>query len=238
MCRRVWIVALGAVLALVAISARAEVRAVTDRDGTYKAIRVTRSGRGGVWTPLRRADAGAALNPNGDRNRDLWPTARENTVSPHYPWVVWSRLNGADYDLVWSRWSAGRWESARWLDESSAALGTDLDPDIQFDRTGQPFLVWWKDRGVKGGIVYLSRFVDQNWLRPFEVSAPAVDARYPVLEVAKDRTLIVRYVTDEGLVEQIVLLGDPGTITDDINPMDYAFLAGAAVLVERYPPGH
>jgi hypothetical protein len=238
MCRRGWIAALGSLLVLSALAVRAEVRAITDRSGVYKAIRVTKSGRGGVWAPTRRVDTGASLNPHGDRQRDLWPAVRESSLSPHHPWVVWSRLNGSDYDLVWSRWSAGRWESVQWLDGSSSSPGADLDPNLQFDRTGRPFVVWWRDRGAKGGSVYLSMFVGPTWLRPFEISAPSVDARYPVLEIEKDHTLVVRFVTDEGLVEQTVLFDDPDTITDDINPMDYVYLAGAAVLVERYPPAH
>jgi hypothetical protein len=232
MCRRAWILATASALALT-VPVRAEVRAVTYRDGAYRTVRVTQSGRGGVWAAVRRLEPGVPLNPNGDRNRDLWPSVKENSVAPHYPWAVWSRFDGTDYDLAWSRWSDGRWEPIRRIEEGHIAPGIDLDPDLQFDLAGRPFIVWWKDQGGRGR-VYLSLFLDHEWMRPMLVSDLAMDARYPVLEVQKGRRLIVHYSTDEGLIEQVVLFDEPGTITDDVNPMDCLYFAGAARLVERY----
>jgi len=231
--RSAWIgLLLGCAVGAAALPARAEVRAVTRRDGTYLSVSVTRSGRGGVWEPMRRSEAAAALNPNGDRNRDLWPAVAENSLAPHHPWAVWSRLDKNDYQLAWSRWTDGQWEPVRWLD-ARPAPGADLDPAMAFDGAGRPFVVWWRD--TKGrGAVYLSLFLDARWSEPFRVSAPGADARYPRLRIEVGGELIVNYVTQEGLVEQVVLFDDPGTVTDDINPMDCLFHAGAAVLVERH----
>jgi hypothetical protein len=212
--------------------AQAEVRAVTRRDGTYVSVSVTRSGWGGVWEPLRRADAGGALNPNGDRIRDLWPSVLENSLAPHHPWAVWSRLDKNDYQLAWSRWSNGRWDPVRWLD-AQPAPGADLDPVMAFDGAGRPFVVWWRDLGGRGS-VFISLFLETSWLPPFQVSDPANDAKYPRLRIESDGELLVNYMTQEGLVEQLVLFDDPGTVTDDITPMGCVFHAGTAVLVQRY----
>jgi hypothetical protein len=59
-----------------------------------------------------------------------------------------------------------------------------------------------------------------------------VDSRYPSLEVREGGTLLVRFDTPEGEVEQTVIFDLPVTITEDINPLDFVSNAGYAVLIK------
>jgi hypothetical protein len=210
-----------------AFPARAEVRVVTDRHGVYKTTRVLQGGeRTNVWSPVRRAGRAAALNLFGDRNGDLFPTIRESRVAPHYPWIVWSRFNRAQYDLAWSRWTDGAWEPVRWLEPSSSIPGDSLDADLRFDLSGRPYVVWWRNEGGVGRI-YISVFLDgRRWMPSLAISEEGQDSRYPALEIETPDEAVVRYETEGGTVEQTVRFDLPDTITDDINPLDFVFTDG------------
>jgi hypothetical protein len=232
--RRDWTVTALCVLILGgwSLASLAEVRVVTDRDGDYRTTRVLQNGRQeSVWSLMRRGASGRALNPLGDRNGDLFPTIRENRVAPYHPWVVWSRLNGAQYDLAWSRWTGVEWQPTRWIDPANASPGDDLDADLDFNETGRPFVAWWRDEDGTGR-VFLSVFLSTTWMKPFAVSAPDVDGRFPSLEVLAPQEVVVRYDTPQGLVEQTVVLELPDTITDDINPLDFVYTSSLSVVSE------
>ena len=100
---------LGCLLLLCAVTtAYAEVAARTDRFGQYVTTQVVVSGSGGdpqIWTVRGQGGHRTALNPDGDLNGDLRPTIAESPTAPFHPWVIWSRSNGTDYDLVWSSWT-------------------------------------------------------------------------------------------------------------------------------------
>ncbi len=228
MCRRTVLAVLGAVVLAVGGEARAEVRAVTDRDGNYSMTRVLLRPAGGahrlvgsdrdagVWRPLGRGAGARTLNPDGDRHGDLWPLIAEPGQAPHHPWVVWSRLNGAGYDLVFSRWTGGGWSAVAWL--WPGIPGDDLDPSVAFDAAGRPYVAWWNESAGRGQ-VFLTALLGSEWTVPLRISAEGVDARHPLL--ALDGTsLVVRYRTPEGIAEYALLLLVPASITDDINPLD------------------
>lgn len=202
---------------------RAEIRVVTDRHGEYKVTRVLQGGRqGSVWSPMCRGRTARSLNIYGDRNGDLFPTIRENRIEPHYPWVVWSRFNEVQYDLAWSRWTDAGWQPIRWVEPDNDTLGDSLDADLTFDYVGRPYVAWWRNEGGSGRI-YISVFLDQEWMRSLAVSEVGVDSRYPTIEVVYQDELVVRYETPSGLVEQTVIFNLPITITDDINPLDFVY---------------
>jgi len=226
--------ALGLLLCGTWTDSLAGVAARTDGRGKYVGARLTpdaEGARNGVWDPGDTPVPGiASLNPRGDLNGDLWPTVAESSVAPHYPWVVWSRFNGTDYDLAWSRWQGRDWEPIRWVEEQTTA-GDDLDADLAFDWKGKPYLTWWReDEGV--GEVYLRVFLLNRWSDAFRISPQGVDARYPTLAVYSQGRIVVEYETAAGIVQQTVLFSQPMTITDDINPLT-AFRLGTAVLVHR-----
>jgi hypothetical protein len=205
----------------VAIDSHAEVSAKSDRRGNYIVTRVVPAGGEAepeIWTPLRDhvQRSAALLNPDGDANGDLWPAIVENRSDNGHPWVAWSRFNGEDYDLAWSRWTSGGWTEIAWVERESSP-GDDLDPAITFDFTGQAHMIWWRDLGGHGE-VYLSSYVDGAWLEPFRVSDPALDSRYPLVRVDREGQLTIEYYADGDSKQEIWALHQDSTITDDINP--------------------
>lgn len=204
-----------------ALAARAEVSALTDRQGVYRSVRVQQSPRHGVWAPVAHGSQRYVLNPYGDQLGDLRPTVAENIVAPHYPWVVWSRLNDTHYDLAWSCWTEyQQWEPVSWLDPSStAASGDSLDAYLTFDPAGRPYVAWWRFQNGMGQ-VFVSFFLTTTWMAPLPVSDKMIDARYPDLTVPAAGELVLHYQTPLGEVEHKLFLDLPVTITDDINPLD------------------
>ena len=117
--RRGWIIIGTMLVAALGLEALAEVRSTPGRRGTSERGMQTsvESGRpADVWRPMSGNSRGAALNPRGAQMGDLFPTVAESSISPYTPWVIWSRHNGVDFDLVWSRWRQDRWEPIRPLD--------------------------------------------------------------------------------------------------------------------------
>lgn len=220
------------------VDVRAEVRAITDRNGNYEMTRVltlhvenhrtVEHRMPGVWSPIGRSTGPQTLNPNGDRLGDLWPTIAEPRVGPRFPWVFWSRLNGAQYDLVWSRWSRPGWGPTAWLGEG--LRGDDLDPDVVFDTAGRPYVAWWTDDNGHG-TVYVSIFLGSRWMPPLRVSEEKVDASYPRLRIEPDGLSIV-YRTPTGRVEHKMQLNHPASITDDIDPLGFGPSGRSSVAVQ------
>jgi hypothetical protein len=209
-----------------------EVSVKTDRKGDYQMTQVTTSGgrsAARVWSVVGRSPGKRALNPEGDRNGDLWPSIAEHNLAPHHPLVVWSRYNGSQYDLAWSRWERTGWEPVRWVHEGDGQ-GDDLDADVAFDPVrGRPFLVWWRNENGTGR-VYLSVFLASEWLAPYQISEQHTDGRFPRIEFHDGGEIRVQFETPAGTVSQLVTFNEPVTITDDINPHDHLRLRGEAEL--------
>jgi hypothetical protein len=201
--------------------AQAEVSVRTDRGGNYLKTQIIPVGphaENRAWGLRGRGFRCArALNPYGDINGDLWPTVAEAPTAPHYPYVVWSRFNGSNYDMAWSRWTGQGWAPIEFIARKPMP-GDDLDANIVFNRDGRPYVVWWADMEEGAGRVYFSLLLADRWLSPVLISDPAVDSRRPTLELTSGRELAVTYETPEGVVTQYVTFSSPNTITDDINP--------------------
>jgi hypothetical protein len=216
------------------LDVRAEVSVRTDRAGKYVSTQLSTTGARGepvVWGLRGRASRRLhLLNPMGDLNGDLWPTISESNLAPHHPWVVWSRFNGTDFDLAWSRWAAGKWRPIHWL-EGGPADGNDLDPDISFDAEGRPYLVW--TRGADGSRqIYFSVFLLRRWMTGILISDSAIDSSFPVIVGHDGNVVEVEYTTPAGTVRQAVLFSRPVTITDDINPLTHVELKGTPTVVK------
>lgn len=240
---RLTVLLAGSLLLGCALDAMAEVRVKTDSRGEYWQTQIVIAGprwSPRVWTVSGRSDTHVkqALNPGGDLNGDLWPFIGESPVAPHLPWVVWSRRNGTQYDLAWSRWTrrAG-WSQIDWVEAD--ATGDDLDAEVTFDVGGRPHVVWWRNEGGTGRVylnIYLtcpaaSTSCSSRWLGTYPVSDGALDSRFPTVEVQPDGSIRVEFETSEGLVSQLVTFSVPDTITDDINPLDHLRLEGQPVHV-------
>lgn len=236
--RRVLFAAASALLTITLCGqSRAEIRAITDRTGHYRETRIltgdTRRGVG-VWSPVGSVVHSGTLNPAGDAQGDLWPMIAEPVNHPHYAWVVWSRLNGSEYDLVWARWTAQGWQEVLWLQPTADLQGDDLDADVTFDVVSRPYVVWWRnERGT--GRVYLSVFLQSEWMAPYAVSEPGTDSRFPEIEILSSGVIQVNYDTPDGRVQQNVFFDLPVTITDDIDPLDCVTVDTPRHIEQRLP---
>jgi len=153
--------------------------------------------------------------PSGTE-RNLSPATIESAAGTHAPWAVWSRFNGVDYDLAWSRWAGREWSPIEWLSPDDSP-GDDLDADLAFDNGGRPFVAWWCERGG-AGTVFVSVFVSSRWLSPLQVSESAVDSRDPTIVVIGPGEIEVQFLTPQGTTSRRLAFTQPATITDDINP--------------------
>lgn len=214
-------VLLASVLPAAAPPTLAEVSAETDAFGTY--VRTVVLSSGGlhnvkVWTVARPRPLAYPLNPTGDQNGDLWPFIAENPWGSRWPWVLWSRFDGAGYRLAWSRWTGTGWTAIDWLDRDGTSLGDDLGPSVAFGSDGRPYAAWWRSE-EEGGTVYLSLFLVNRWMVPFQVSDSGVDSWNPSIGILPDGKIQVEYDTPAGRVTRVVVFNRPSTITDDVNPV-------------------
>jgi len=205
--------------------ATAEVSVQTDRRGRYLGTSVVTAGTADNPQPWgtatssgrsRSARSGATLNLSGDRIGDGWPVVVEQPTAPHFPWVIWSRSNGADYDVVFSRWTTWGWMPIEWL-PNRPQPGDDFDPVLSFDAKGRAVAAWWNESDGQGE-VFVSIFLKYRWSSPVSVSAAGVDARYPALERDSKGRLTLSYETPAGVTVHPLRFDVPVTITDDINP--------------------
>lgn len=200
--------------------ARAEVSVETDPTGNYLRTVVyayTSPRQVRVWAVQRFRPLAFPLNRHGDLSRDSWPTVVENPAAGRWPWVFWSRFNGADYDLVFSRWLGTGWSEISWV-EPAPGVGDDLDPSAAFDGGGTPYLAWWRDERGRGS-VYLTWFTAGRWAGALLLSDPSRDSRHPAVTVLPDGTVRVDYETPQGPATAFVSFRKPLTITDDLAPV-------------------
>jgi len=205
--------------------ALAEVSARTDRYGNYLGLQISPAGpaNGQPWSVrgtrfARRgapATAGATLNPGGDRLGDGWPSAIENSRAPHYPWVVWSRHNGVDYDLAFSRWTRWGWMPVDWV-LPEPFEGDDVKPSLGFDPSGRAVVAWSHQTDGESQ-VYVSLFLKRNWSVPIRISDVGLDSGPPELST-QGSGLLLRFASGSQTVERLLRFDGPLTITDDINP--------------------
>jgi len=213
---------LAALLLAPATSLFAEVSVRTDRKGGYAMTHVVPTGSSEakqIWAPLLgRGRPVDALNADGDLRGDRWPMVMESPAKPYYPWVVWSRSHEKGLALAWSTWSPTTgWSTIDHVAGPEALEGDQLDPQMDFDAEGRPYLVWWTEAQGKGQ-VYVSVFLVTRWMTPILVSEGIDDGSHPSIEVGQHGRLTVQYETPEGKVVQPVYFHSPITITDDINP--------------------
>jgi len=217
---------------------RAEVAAETDAFGRYvRTVVVTQASvrQHRIWQPLRRNSWGyQSLNPTGDRTGDMYPAIAENALERRHPWAVWSRFNGQDYDLVWSRWRPGGWAIIERV-ESDLSFGDDLAPSVAFNTGGRPFLAWWRADGGPGQ-VFVSVFLVTRWSNPILLSDSGVDSRSPHLSVLSTGGMAVEFSTPTGRESRMISLDSTTTITDDLNPVGQVSVTRIAA--DTNAPGH
>lgn len=226
---RIFVLA-GLAAGLVLPAADAAVAVRVGPDGSYRAVHMVPSADADgrlvdIWSVGQRGRVASRrfqpLNPDGDALGDHWPAVAESGDVDGYPWAVWSRdLRGAaGREIVWSAWTGREWSAIQPIGAPTA--GDDLDPSILFVGA-RPYVSWWRDEGGIGA-VYLSTFQNGAWTEPYRVTPEGLDAREPTLYTHGDRYIEVRFLLDGGMLSQfVVTFFDPGTITDDINPMAHS----------------
>jgi hypothetical protein len=223
-------------LALIGAAAEtaAEVSVKTDINGDYVSTVIVPGGshaNPGIWSGRARGGlrlTASVLNPNGDRIGDLIPAVAESNQPPHHPWAVWSRFNGSDYDLVWSSWSQA-WQGISPVVQDNPA-GDDLNPEIGFMRDGRPIVAWWNRNVEDGhGTVYVAVFLAGAWTEPMQVSSDKYGGRLPSIETNLRGQIVVNYTSDDGTrnFSYRVMVSNPNTITDDIDPQSFIWLSNA-----------
>lgn len=234
---------LGLVLIGATGEASAEVSVKTDINGDYVATVIVPGGshfNPGIWSGRARGGlrrAASVLNPNGDRFGDMIPTVAESNHPPHHPWAVWSRFNGTDYDLVWSSWSQA-WQGISPLTQGNPA-GDDLNPEIGFARDGRPLVTWWNRNADDGhGTVYFSVFIGGSWMEPIQVSSGRHGGRFPSVQYDRRGQVEISYTSDDGsrTFSHRILMADPNTITDDIDPQSFIWLSTGTVSYNKKKP--
>ncbi|MDH3628673.1 MAG: hypothetical protein OEV00_02755 [Acidobacteriota bacterium] len=218
-----------------------EVVARTDRNGNYLSTQViaeagTEAAK--IWAPRGRTARAlryaVPLNPDGDLTGDLIPSYAEGELDQG-SWVVWSRGTGAGYDLAYSRWYRGGWSAIRWIEDLSTEAD-EMDPMIDLDPAGVPYIVWWTEAEGRG-TVHMTRFLETRWMDPLQLSSDSTDARNPIVSVTSLGIIYVQFETPEGLMTQTIRLTHPDTITDDINPVGLFEISGRPGTTEVAPSG-
>jgi hypothetical protein len=202
-----------------AVPARAEVAAETNVFGDYLRTVVYASAsvrHPRIWSVTRMRLGLTPLNPQGDATGDLFPVIAENPAQQGWPLAVWSRFNGHDYDLVWSRWEGRSWSPVATVEASLSPLDA-IDPVIAFNAKGRAHMVWM-NQDDSSSAVYLSVFESGQWMSPYRVSDPGEIAIRPGIEVAADGSVLASYDTPTLHVVKTIVFAVPSTITDDLNP--------------------
>ena len=222
-----------------ATGVNAEVAVQTDATGDYVSTVLVPGGpqwNPGIWSPRARAGlrrGSAVLNPLGDRLGDLIPTVAENRVAPNYPWAVWSRFNGRDYDLVWASWDRA-WSRVSPVLRGDSP-GDDLDPSLAFSENGRPMVAWWTRNEEGRGTVWFSMFLAEGWMTPVKVSRDLFGGRRPELYAGDGRIEVVYESSEGGLhLSTTLRITEPTTITDDIDPQGFISLTNHGV--SKQPP--
>jgi hypothetical protein len=201
-----------------ALPVRAEVAAETNVFGAYvrTVIHTGSSQHPQIWGMTRMRIGLTPLNPRGDVSGDLLPVVIENPAQQRWPWAVWSRFNGHDYDLVWSRWLGKAWSPVAPVEAGPSPFDA-VDPAVAFSPSGRAYLVWANQDDTSSG-VYLSIFLATCWSEPVRVSDPDQEAINPSILVGDGRIQVV-YDTPKGKVTKFVAFAEPATVTDDTIPL-------------------
>lgn len=230
---------LGLVLAGGFVETAAEVSVRTDVNGEYVSTVIVPGGAAwspGIWSGRARGSlrhSGSVLNPLGDRFGDMAPAIVDSNQPPHHPWAVWSRFNGRDYDLVWSSWSRA-WQAIAPVIPGNPA-GDDLSPELAFTRDGRPLVTWWNRDSNGRGTVYFSVFLATGWMEPVQVSTPEYGGRFPSIEFTRRSQVEISYESDDGRMRftQRIMMANPSTITDDIDPQSYVWFASGPMTAKK-----
>ncbi len=137
---------------------------------------------GTAWSPAAR------LHKNNSVPRILMDAALDAAACP---WVVWSRYDGADYEVYGSRWEGTGWSAEEALTEDA---GSDAWPGIVFLEGALPVVVWTNSRGPSSSL-RARLFAAGAWGPTLEVLAAGGEIAEPRIS-ARDGRLAVAWRAD------------------------------------------
>lgn len=176
-----------------------------------------------IWTKFGNKPNIYALNEYGDVSGDLKPAIRENPAQGNFPHVLWAKSDGHDYEIVFSKWTKAGWADITFIETVDNPYD-DLDPSLDFDSGGRPYISWWRD--INGaGAVFISVFLKTRWMEAYQISDAGVDSWDPEVRIDENGDMEVTYSTSSGLQVKIVTFRFPDTITDDIDPFGTNLIA-------------
>ena len=151
-----------------------------------------------IWSQVRAGvPRQQMLNPLGDVSGDGAPTIRSHPVSGA-PWVVWPARVANVAQIAVSSWDGSRWTPRQYVVPTPEPYYLDdLNPDLTFDATGQPFLVWQRSDSINS--VQFSTLSNGIWTPPLRLSEEGVDSRFPSITLSA-QTALVRFLTPGGWV--------------------------------------
>lgn len=204
---------------LLTSTALAEVSVKVDSFGNYEETIYIEKKTGKIikfWTKFGNKHDHHALNEDGDLNRDLRPAIKENIYQENYPYVVWPKFDGDDYEIAFSRWTLDGWERTVYVEETDNPFD-DLDSVIDFDQNGRQYIAWWRNEKDIGRI-YISIFIETKWMTAYPISEEGIDSRNPEIAVKGEGEFEIIYSTPDGMESRTIVIHFPDTITDDIDP--------------------
>jgi hypothetical protein len=212
------------VLLLLPTLALAEVSVVVNpANGAYVRTFYLTRGSGAskrVWAQVRpyvRQDH--LLNPLGDLQGDLAPFIRQHPAT-RQPWVVWPLNNGNLKQIAFSTWDGQKWTVPEAVSPLSAPVPyDDLEPYLDFDAAGAPYLVW--SRREPTARVFFSTLRNGRWTPAMPISPKAIDARNPTLGF-RGTQAVITYQTPTGpesaIFESATLLESAANLMDSPIP--------------------
>lgn len=203
--------------------AQAEVSVLVDQEGKFKKLVYIATGSEHhrvIWRQMRPSvPLEQLLNPQGDTLGDLPPIFRFHSLTGH-PWVVWSMNVAGQKVIGFAAWGGAAWTAPRPVVTAPDPLYYDqVDPDLAFDETGRPFLVWTRKEPIPQ--VYFSTMIRGVWTPPLRISSEGIAAFAPSVTLA-GTTATITYETESGPIVQTfetgVLLQSAANLMDTPIP--------------------
>ncbi len=218
-------------MALLSSTALAELSAEVDAFGNYIRTFYSEKETGKsvkIWNQFGKKHDRIPLNEDGDQYGDLRPAFKENVYQENFPYVVWPKFDGFDYEIAFSKWTLDGWTPIVYV-ESVDNPFDDLDPVIDFDGDGRSYIAWWRNENDIGRI-YISLYLESVWMVAYPITDEGIDCINPVIKVIDKGVFEVTYSSEGVEKKSTIIIHFPSTITDDIDPF-------GADMVEVFPSG-
>ncbi|MFC2174142.1 hypothetical protein ACFLU6_16225 [Acidobacteriota bacterium] len=194
------------ILSLMAgVTALGEVSVQTDSSSEFLSLNTTiksTNNRVEYWSRTTTLPEIQVLNSGGDGKGDgapLCTVTSRNVGQPTSPnndmvYVVWTRHDGEDLELVYAYFSSNRWSPVQLISSLNNTYN-DRDPSTTHNN-GKLYLTWWTDEEIPK--VYFSKYDGNNWTVPEVVSDPSVSSMNPQIFINVRNELVITFQAFDG----------------------------------------